>query len=73
MWSVMTGFCVQRLSQAHAKLMFRSEVIVLDAIVTVALMESSMQSTALISEINILHTSFPSDPIDEYSRQGKHK
>ncbi|XP_054285857.1 DNA helicase MCM9-like [Macrosteles quadrilineatus] len=60
-----------RLSQAHAKLMFRSEVTVLDAVVTVALMESSMQSTALISEINILHTSFPSDPIDEYSHQAK--
>ncbi|KAG8276707.1 DNA helicase mcm9 [Homalodisca vitripennis] len=60
-----------RLSQAHAKLMYREEVTVLDAIVTVALIESSMQSTALIGQVNILHTSFPKDPVDEYARQAE--
>lgn len=68
LWDV-TGLC--RLSQAHAKLMFRDEVTVQDAVVTVALIESSMQSTALIGQVNVLHTSFPKDPIEEYARQGE--
>lgn len=59
-----------RLSQAHAKLMFREEVTVQDAIITVALVESSMQSTALIGQVNVLHTSFPKNPVDEYAHQG---
>lgn len=64
-----TDLC--RLSQAHAKLMFREEVTVQDAVVTVALIESSMQSTALIGQVNVLHTSFPKDPVEEYARQGE--
>ena len=61
---------VYRLSQAHARLMFREEVMVQDAVVAVSLVESSMQSSALIGNIDALHTSFPSDPMEEYKVQG---
>ncbi|XP_046447049.1 DNA helicase MCM9-like [Daphnia pulex] len=58
-----------RLAQGHARLMFREEVTVMDAVVVVTLMESSMQSAALISADNCLHSSFPSDAMMEYQRQ----
>jgi DNA helicase MCM9 len=51
--------------------MFREEVTVMDAVVVVTLMESSMQSAALISADNCLHSSFPSDAMMEYQRQSK--
>jgi DNA helicase MCM9 len=51
--------------------MFREEVTVMDAAVVVTLMESSMQSAALISADNCLHSSFPSDAMMEYQRQSK--
>ena len=59
------------LAQGHARLMFREEVTVLDALVVVTLMESSMLSAALISADNALHSSFPHDPMSEYRKQGK--
>lgn len=48
--------------------MFREEVSVIDAIMAVALMESSMQDSAIIlpSNIDILHTPFPEDPTSSY-------
>ncbi|XP_047004946.1 DNA helicase MCM9-like isoform X1 [Schistocerca americana] len=55
-----------RLSQAHARLMFRETVTVQDAVIAIALMESSMQSAALISGMDTLHTSFPDNPTMEY-------
>ncbi|PSN31662.1 hypothetical protein C0J52_14963 [Blattella germanica] len=55
-----------RLSQAHARLMFREEVTVQDAVVAVSLVESSMQGSALIGNVDTLHTSFPKDPMAEY-------
>ncbi|XP_064600365.1 DNA helicase MCM9-like [Liolophura sinensis] len=58
-----------RLSQAHARLMFRDKVTVLDAVVAVTLMESSMQGAALMGGINALHTSFPDQPEEEYKLQ----
>lgn len=51
--------------------MFRDEVTVMDAIVVVTLMESSMMSAALISSDNCLHSTFPNDPMAEYQRQSK--
>nr|KAG5699161.1 hypothetical protein BaRGS_014460 [Batillaria attramentaria] len=60
-----------RLSQAHARLMFRDEVLVQDAVVAVTLMESSMQGAALLGGVNALHTAFPEDAEDEYIMQAE--
>lgn len=58
-----------RLAQAHARLMFREFVTVQDAIVAVTCVECSMQNSALLGNMNALHTRFPDDPDEEYSRQ----
>ncbi|XP_077994349.1 uncharacterized protein LOC144448073 [Glandiceps talaboti] len=58
-----------RLAQAHAKLMCHQEVTVMDAVVAVSIMESSMQGAALLGGINALHTSFPEQPEEEYKVQ----
>ena len=50
--------------------MFQTEVTVIDAVVVVTLMESSMLSAALISADNALHSTFPQDPMKEYQCQG---
>ena len=60
-----------RLAEGHARLMFRNEVLLHDAITAVTLIESSMQGSALIAETDCLHTTFPVDPLEEYRRQGK--
>lgn len=60
-----------RLSQGHARLMFREEVGVQDAVVAVALMEVSMQSSALVENVDALHTGFATDPEKEYRNQAK--
>uniref|UniRef100_A0A6B0VDE3 DNA helicase n=1 Tax=Ixodes ricinus TaxID=34613 RepID=A0A6B0VDE3_IXORI len=60
-----------RLSQAHARLMLRGEVVVQDAVVAVSLMESSMQSSALVENVDALHTGFAEDPEGEYRNQAK--
>lgn len=60
-----------RLSQAHARLMMREEVILQDAIVAVAVMECSMQGSALLGNIDALHSSFPVDADEEYIIQEK--
>ncbi|GFO31120.1 DNA helicase mcm9-like [Plakobranchus ocellatus] len=60
-----------RLSQAHARLMFREEVTVQDAVVAVTLMESSMQGAALLGGVNTLHTAFPADADEEYLLQAE--
>lgn len=62
---------IHRLSQAHARLMFREKVTIQDAIVAVSLVESSMQGSALIGGIDALHTSFPYNPMEEYRVQGE--
>lgn len=62
---------VYSLAQGHARLMFRENVTVMDAIVVVTLMESSMLSAALISSDNCLHSSFPDNVMAEYQRQSK--
>jgi len=51
--------------------MYRNEVTVMDAVVAVTLMESSMMSTALIASEDTLHSSFPVDAMAEYQNQGK--
>ncbi|XP_036438592.1 DNA helicase MCM9 [Colossoma macropomum] len=58
-----------RLSEAHARLMFREMVTVEDAVVAVSVMECSMQGGALLGNVNTLHTSFPDNPKEQYRTQ----
>lgn len=57
-----------RLSQAHAKLMFRNQVLVQDAVVAVSLMECS-NDDGTPDSINCLYTKFPSDPKEAYIKE----
>ncbi|XP_068933059.1 DNA helicase MCM9 isoform X1 [Petaurus breviceps papuanus] len=58
-----------RLAEAHARLMFRDTVTLVDAITVVSVMESSMQGGALLGGVNALHTSFPDNPLEQYQMQ----
>ncbi|XP_058029006.1 DNA helicase MCM9 isoform X2 [Ahaetulla prasina] len=58
-----------RLTEAHARLMFREIVTVEDAVTVVSVMESSMQGGALLGGANALHTSFPENPVEQYRMQ----
>ncbi|KAG0239864.1 DNA helicase mcm9 [Actinomortierella wolfii] len=59
-----------RLAQAHAKLLAKEFVTLEDAIAVVSLMEATAQGgAALMGGLNPLHTSFPEDAQEEYSRQ----
>ncbi|XP_071525523.1 uncharacterized protein [Panulirus ornatus] len=60
-----------RLSQGHARLMMRAEVLVQDAVMAVTLMEASMYGASVITGINPLHTAFPHSPEEEYKTQAK--
>ena len=51
--------------------MYRSKVSLQDAVVAVTLVECSMQSSALIGGINVLHSAFPENAEQEYATQGK--
>ena len=62
--------CV-RLAQGHARLMARSEVTIQDAVTAVILLESSCASSSLTQGANVLHSSFPEDPIQEYKSQAR--
>lgn len=56
-----------RLSQAHAKLMFRDLVLVQDAIVVISIIEISMQSSSIFGDVLCtLHSIFPDDPMRDY-------
>ena len=50
--------------------MYRSEVALQDAVVAVTLMECSMQSSALLGGVNVLHSAFPANVEEEYGIQG---
>ncbi|KXS12213.1 MCM-domain-containing protein [Gonapodya prolifera JEL478] len=66
-----------RLSQAHAKLMFRDSVTLQDAVVAVHLMECSVSSSALLGFVDdavpsgikgVLRSAFPEEPDDDYRK-----
>ena len=59
-----------RLAEAHARLLFRDEVYVVDAVVAVMLVESSMQTSALLGATSALHSAFPRNAEEEYAIQG---
>ena len=42
----------------------------MDAVVAITLMESSLDQGSLFASVNILHTSFPTKPENEYKEQG---
>ncbi|XP_061603121.1 DNA helicase MCM9 isoform X2 [Cololabis saira] len=60
---------LSRLAEAHARIMLRTTVTIEDAVVSISVMESSMQGGALLGNINTLLTSFPSDPVQQYQNQ----
>ncbi|KAL6046136.1 DNA helicase mcm9 [Balamuthia mandrillaris] len=60
-----------RLAQAHARLMYRSVVTVQDALVSIQLVERSMQNSALLGSQTTLRESFPENPDEEYLEQKK--
>ncbi|ETV98869.1 hypothetical protein, variant 1 [Aphanomyces invadans] len=55
-----------RISQAHAKLMCRSEVSVQDAVVAVYITETSKSADSMLGYESVLHKSFSPDPTTEY-------
>ncbi|XP_073349545.1 DNA helicase MCM9 [Pagrus major] len=60
---------LSRLSEAHARLMYRETVTIEDAVMAVSVMECSMQGGALLGNVNALFTSFPADPGQQYQTQ----
>ncbi len=50
--------------------MCHNEVSLVDAIATITIMECSMQGSALLGGVNVLHSAFPDDADSEYNRQG---
>ncbi|XP_073011260.1 probable DNA helicase MCM9 isoform X2 [Typha latifolia] len=61
-----------RLAQAHARLMFRNEVLQLDAIAAILCIESSMTTSAIVDSLgNALHSNFTDNPDQEYAKQEK--
>lgn len=61
---------LRRLSEGHARLMYRNEVTVHDAVTAISLLEAAMQSSTSIANItSSLHIAFPPDPMEEYRNQ----
>ncbi|KAI8613274.1 MCM2/3/5 family-domain-containing protein [Chytriomyces sp. MP71] len=59
-----------RLAQSHARLMFREEVTVQDAVCALMLVEISINSTGLDGVQSTLHSTFSEDGDDEYAAKG---
>ncbi|KAL0832169.1 hypothetical protein ABMA28_001626 [Loxostege sticticalis] len=55
-----------RLSQAHCRLMFRSTILPVDAIVAVSLVDLSMQDCTLSDTVDALHSTFQRCPDFDY-------
>ncbi|KHJ47956.1 MCM2/3/5 family protein [Trichuris suis] len=59
-----------RLSQAHARLMFREEVTILDALVATSLVELTMQGDAFLETPDVVQSVFPENAEEDYARFG---
>lgn len=57
---------LQRLTLCHAKLMLRTEAVIIDAVTAVMLMESSWTFGHLMGGIDVMHETFPIGPSKEY-------
>ncbi|KAL4707293.1 hypothetical protein ACJJTC_019831 [Scirpophaga incertulas] len=55
-----------RLSQAHCRLMYRTTILPMDAIIAISLVDLSMQDYTLDDTIDALHTTFPKHPDYDY-------
>ncbi len=55
-----------RLSQAHARIMCREEVLLQDAIMAILVVEASLNHSSMLDMESVLHTEFPADPEAEY-------
>ncbi|KAJ6244874.1 DNA helicase mcm9 [Anaeramoeba flamelloides] len=62
---------VIRLSQAHARLMFRNIVTVQDALFSIIVVDSSTTTNSLLGFKNIIHSSFPKSPLKNYQNTAK--
>nr|XP_002131219.1 DNA helicase MCM9 [Ciona intestinalis] len=60
-----------RLAEAHAKIMFRSQVLIQDAVAAITVMESSMQGASLLTTGSILHSCFPQNAEEEYLKHSR--
>lgn len=62
-----------RLAQGHARLLNHDQVTICDAINAIILLEVSYDSNpSFLPEINLLHTSFPTNPFEEYKNQAEY-
>uniref|UniRef100_A0A5S6QL20 DNA helicase n=1 Tax=Trichuris muris TaxID=70415 RepID=A0A5S6QL20_TRIMR len=59
-----------RLSQAHARLMFRREVTVQDALVATSLVELTMQGDSFLGAPDVVRSVFPKSAEDDYVQFG---
>ena len=58
---------LMRLSEAHAKLMFRDEVQLVDAVIAIYLVSESQSSTSILDDYSNLQTDFPTSSEQCYS------
>nr|XP_039262957.1 DNA helicase MCM9-like isoform X1 [Styela clava] len=60
-----------RIAEAHARLMYRQTVEVLDAVAAITILESSMQGASLLPTGSVLHSCFPTNPENEYKKHAQ--
>ena len=58
---------LMRLSEAHAKLMFRDEVLLEDAVIAIYLVSASQSSTSILDDYSNLQTDFPASSEESYA------
>lgn len=62
-------FLIFRLSQGHARLMYHTEVEILDAVMAVTLIEASMQGDSSVLGLGFdIHSSSPENPTETYTQ-----